>query len=104
MKLTHANLKKAATEYLEAKGYLVCNFYAGGFQDKKGKWFPRKNTKGISDLICCSPKTGHFFALEIKIGKDTCSPEQENFLKNVIACGGMAFIIYSIDDLISWLE
>lgn len=102
-KLTHGDLKKAATQYLEAKGYIVINIYSGGFKNKDGKWFPRKNVIGVSDLICCSPK-GIFMAVEIKIKPDKPRPEQDNFLYNVIENFGMAFVIYSIDDLITMVD
>lgn len=97
VKQNHNNLKSAVVEYLEAKKYLVVNFYAGGGV-KNGKYFPRKNTKGVSDIIALSPE-GIFTALEIKIKPDCLSEAQAYFLAEVNNRGGKAEVIYNINDL-----
>jgi len=94
----HSNLKQAVTQYLELRGFIVCNFFAGGARDRNGKYFPRKNTKGISDILACSPD-GKFVAVELKCGKDILKPEQEMFLQNVNSKNGIGLVIRNIDEI-----
>jgi len=101
--MTHNELKSACMQALEVLGYLPLNFFAGGGINIKGKYFPRKNTKGVSDIVACSP-TGLFIACEIKVGYDKPSEMQQNFLQNVAEKGGYAFIVYDLDEFLKYLE
>lgn len=55
---------------------------------------------GVSDILAVLPPTGCLLAIETKIGKDRLRPEQEGFLKNVEAMGGLTMIVSSYDDFL----
>jgi hypothetical protein len=53
---------------------------------------------GGSDLIGIT-KDGKFLALEIKLPGQQATPAQLNFIKAVVAKGGLAAICYTVDDV-----
>lgn len=57
---------------------------------------------GVSDL--CFVHDGDFFALEIKSAKGRATPEQDQFKADIIAAGGCAWIVNTLDDAITVLE
>ena len=59
--------------------------------------------KGVSDVI--GVFRGRFLAIEVKIGKDRLSDEQEGFLASVIHAGGVSFVAKTLEGfLASWQE
>ena len=56
--------------------------------------------KGISDIIGCLPD-GRFLAIEVKRQGNKPSIEQADFLKRVNMMGGIGFVAYSLDDVMS---
>lgn len=72
-----------------AGGYAWKQSSVGVF-DSKQAIFRASAKKGVSDILACFK--GQLIAVEIKIGKDRLSPEQEGFLMNVSAAGGSTFI------------
>lgn len=57
---------------------------------------------GISDLLVCGE--GKFIAIEVKRPGGRLSPLQEQFLHDIRAAGGLAFVAYSIDDVVRELD
>jgi hypothetical protein len=57
---------------------------------------------GIADLLVCGD--GKFIAIEVKKPGGRLSPLQEQFLHDVRAAGGVAFVAYSIDDVVRELK
>lgn len=57
--------------------------------------------KGISDLIGCHE--GKFIALEVKRPGGKPSPEQMQFIADVQRSGGIAGVVYSVEDVIELL-
>ena len=55
----------------------------------------------MSDVIAIEPKTGRFWGIEIKVGKDRQSFEQQCFETDVKKRGGVYLIVKSLDDLIA---
>lgn len=60
--------------------------------------------KGVADIIGFHKQTAQFIAIEIKIGTDTTSPEQEEFLTQLKTSNGFAFIAHSFDDFLTKYE
>ncbi|RZK11290.1 MAG: hypothetical protein EOO56_29130, partial [Hymenobacter sp.] len=56
-------------------------------------------TLGISDVLAFHKATSRFAAVEVKVGKDTLTPEQAAFLSDVIAAGGFGCECRSIAQL-----
>ena len=74
-------------------------YLAGGFSyrsssvgvfDTKRMHFRAAAKKGVADVIGCFK--GRFIAVEIKIGTDRLSDEQDGFLKNIQHAGGVAIV------------
>ena len=109
-KRTHGELKKAVM--------IACNrlpgvflFPAGSGALHAGGRFIRFGMVGVSDLVgwTMRPSPGGAFrypvftALEIKIGKDTLSPEQRAFLEKVREAGGIGLEVRSVEDAVKAL-
>ena len=56
--------------------------------------------KGVSDILAC--RNGRLIAIEVKIGKDRLSLEQEGFLKNIEHAGGLSVVATSLDSFKEW--
>jgi hypothetical protein len=54
--------------------------------------------KGISDILGCSPD-GKFVAIEVKKPGGKPTPEQWDFIDAVKRNQGIAFVAYSLDDV-----
>jgi len=54
--------------------------------------------KGVSDVLGCFH--GLFIAVEVKIAKDTLSPEQEGFIESINHAGGHAFVVHTFDEFV----
>lgn len=96
----------------EAANYLRAKLFrnnVGAFKDRRGQWIRFGLCKGSSDLIgwrsvVITPemvgKTVAVFAsAEVKLPSTRVTKEQELFIEEVKAAGGIAFIARSIDDL-----
>ena len=59
------------------------------------------HSKGIADIIAVYK--GRFVAIEVKTKTGNLSPEQDEYLKTVARCGGIAFTARSLDDVRSHL-
>lgn len=76
----------------------------GGFRKFSGK-------KGVTDIIGLLPcghmqeglKDGRFLGIEVKAGKNKPTPEQEEFIRCITECGGIAFVARSLADVESML-
>ena len=79
-------------------GCVVFRNNQGSFKDKNGRWvkFGVCNPGG-SDLIGWT-KDGKFLALEVKIEGKRPKPEQVTFVNAVRRAGGVAAIVYSVQD------
>jgi hypothetical protein len=54
--------------------------------------------KGVSDILGCYQ--GRMLAIEVKTDRGRLSDDQQRFIDNVNAAGGLAFVARSIDDVI----
>ena|SRR3990167_57457 len=73
----------------------------GTFDASAGKWRTGAK-KGVSDVLACYK--GRLLAIEVKIGKDKLSNEQQGFLANVEACGGITYVAKYFDDFKFWFD
>lgn len=98
-------LVNQAKAYLTLKGHYVWRNNTGrihsDYVDKKGGLHHRMwqaGVKGSSDLIGVAAD-GRFIAIECKVGRNKATQFQLDFLEAVRSRGGIAVIIYSLDDL-----
>ena len=71
-----------------------------GVFDQKSGGYRTAAKKGVSDILACF--MGRLIAIEIKIGKDRLSPEQEGFILSVNHAGGKAFVVHDFDEFLSY--
>lgn len=68
--------------------------------DKQKGLFRTAPKKGVADILACYK--GRLIAVEVKIGKDRLSPEQEGFLKNIEHYGGSSCVARTLEDFEDW--
>jgi len=98
IKETEAGLQKAALEYLNfQKDCFAIRINTQGvpLHDREG--FRPSPMRGVSDLIVCI--RGHFLAIELKVGRNKLSDDQQIFLENVGRTGGVAAECRSLEDI-----
>jgi len=104
--MTEQMLVNEIKSYLNSQGHFVWRNNSGvtrsSYTDKRGvrserMW--RSGFKGISDIVGIS-KDGRFIAIECKVGKNTATMFQEQFLHEVKSRGGIAAVVYNLDELI----
>jgi hypothetical protein len=58
---------------------------------------------GLPDITGCL-KDGKAFWIEVKTDRGHLSPQQERFIENIKAAGGIAFVARNLDDVIEHLN
>lgn len=98
---THTSLRNAIVQLLSAHGVFCWANETTGIWDAKRKAFRtnRKRLKGIADILGIL-RDGRLLAIEVKVGKDTLSEEQQFFLNRIGGNNGVAFVAWSLDDVI----
>jgi hypothetical protein len=93
-------LTKAVIQLLQLRGWHAWRQNNGAVYDASfGGYRKGSATLGISDVLAFHKATARFGAVEIKIGKDTLTPEQTEFLADVIAAGGFGCEGRSLDQV-----
>lgn len=93
-------IQKQIMDYLELKGWVVVKINNVGIRKVDGSFIPPRQ-KGISDLICCNPKTGQFTAIEVKRPDGRLTDYQSLFLDQVKGANGKSLIAYSLEEVLS---
>lgn len=96
------DIQKAIIGYLLMKGHFVWRNNTGGrpWTDSRGsKRIMMFGKKGSSDIIGCL-RDGRFLAIEVKRPGEVPRPDQLEFLAEINSRGGLAFIAYSIEDVL----
>lgn len=79
----------------DCKAFKVYNGATKGVKKKGGV---RKRPNGIPDILGVYKGTG--FCIEVKAGKNKPSVDQEEFMADYLACGGVAFWTNNLDHCI----
>ena len=100
MKRTHTQLRDAIVAWLNAVGIFAWANETIGIWDPKRQAYRtnKKRLKGVADILGVL-SDGRFLAVEVKVGKDRCSEEQQYFLQRVQRQGGIAIVARSIEDV-----
>ena len=101
-KIKEQDLKKLVVEYLNRQGHYVWPTNAGMafFYDKNGRRSVfRSGFKGLADVVGMI-NGGKFLAIELKVGYNKPSDDQKAFLWKVNEMGGVAFVAYSLEEVI----
>lgn len=97
-------IQKQILDYLRIRKFVCFKHHSTGSTVRNGEVvFLAYGQKGISDIICCSPK-GNFVAIEVKKPGNKPSPEQLDFIERVKATGAIAFVAYSVQDVLDVFE
>lgn len=101
-------IQESILHYLSLKGIFAWpNKTQGTYDSKIGKF--RKPTsrfwkKGVLDILGITP-SGRFFSIEVKRPKTgVVSAEQRDFIAQISARGGIAFVATSIEDVEKRIE
>lgn len=91
--------------YLKIKGIFCWNAKTQGtFDPRRGTFRKLSNLKkGVSDILGILP-SGRLLAIEVKRPGGRVSPEQKDFIKNINDNNGLAFVAYSLEDVIEKLK
>lgn len=94
-------------EYLRAKGIYCWRNNSVGVWDPVKRVYRKNNSKlkinGVSDILGIW-SDGRFFACECKRGRNQPSDDQTAFLEAIEKHGGIAMVVWSVDDLIYLVE
>lgn len=101
--MTEDEVKKGVQSLLDAYGLGDQIWRNNSGAVKMGKHYVRFGKVGSSDFIGFD-KSGRFIGIECKKTKGKSTPEQIAFADNVRKCGGVALVVYSIDDAIAGLK
>jgi hypothetical protein len=102
--MKESDIQKQILDLLKLKRYVVFKHRNVGIMKPNGSYIPLAfGEKGISDIIGCSPE-GVFTAIEVKQPGKKPSPDQVEFIKNVIRNKGVAFVATSLDDVLGQLQ
>ena len=90
MKQTEAEITRAIRGCLKSLGVFHWKNFGGPMSQK-----------GVSDIL--GLWKGKLLAIEVKVPKRKATPDQQLFIDRVNREGGLAFVAYSIDDVIKQL-
>lgn len=90
-------------QYLQARKIFCWKEHSGGVPMDGGKFFMPIGLKGKADILGILPG-GRFLAIEVKRRSGVLSQDQKYFLDRVSQEGGVAFVAYSLDDVIEKLK
>jgi prolyl-tRNA synthetase len=93
-------LTKSAIHYFSAKGFECWRNNNAAVWDKKNNCY-RSNSakKGVPDIIGYHKQTGVALWVEVKVGKDKLSTEQQQFLNDATKANCFVQVIRTIHDL-----
>ncbi len=97
------DLQNAIIQYLNLHGHFVWRNNTGAFvlESAGKKRFMRAGIKGSPDIIGIA-KDGRFIGIECKSKGRKSTLEQEVFLEQIRARGGIGIVAYSLKDACFW--
>lgn len=101
---TEQEIQKSFLDYLRLKGCIAFKHHSTASTVRGGKAvFFKYGDRGISDIIGCT-KTGRFLAIEVKRKGGKASVDQVDFIRRVIAQGGIGIITDDLNDVMAEFE
>lgn len=91
-------------DFVYRKGGYAWRASSTGIFDGKQQAYRTAPKKGVADVLAVVPPTGRMIAIEVKIGKDRLSPEQEGFLKNIAFTGGLSVVVKDFEEFKEWWD
>ena len=81
------DLKRDVTRWLSLQG---CWIFEQGMHRKTG------GRCGTPDILACTPPTGRFLAIELKVAGRRLEPAQATEIERIRAAGGVAIVAHSL--------
>ena len=96
----HAREVSAIRKYVQILGGVANVTHQGPGPRKRGGGRGAWATPGIPDLyVQPPPGLGPPFWVEVKVGRDTLSEAQRDFIEREVACGGAPVIVGGLNDV-----
>lgn len=102
--IKESDIQKQILHYLNVSGHFAYRNNSGAFilaEPGKKRRFFRSGKKGSADIIGIQKETGKMIAIEVKKSGAHPSEEQYEFLAEVQSRNGIAFVAFSLDDVIN---
>lgn len=91
---------KACLELLALKKIMAWRNNQGAIPNGRGGFRKFVGRKGVSDILAIAPDgSGRFLGIECKTATGKLDPEQKEFMDEVRAHGGLAFVVRSVGEL-----
>lgn len=103
IRLSESDVQRQIMDYVRIRHFAWRNNTGGRpWTDNRGsnRLF-RFGKVGSGDIFLIARPTGRFVSIEVKRRGAKATPEQEDFIRRVEEAGGMAFVAYSLEDVIS---
>ena len=101
------NFQKSVARYLDAKGVLWFHCPNGGHRNvaEAAKLKAMGVKAGVPDVLIFQPQKGyHGFAIELKVGKNTCTENQKEMQRHLIDHNWKVIVSYSLDHAIAEID
>src|SRR3990167_10690517 len=95
-----AELTNQIIDFVYRKGGYSWRASSVGIYDQQKRAYRTAAKKGVADILICFK--GQLIAVEVKIGKDHLSLEQQGFLENIRAAGGEYFVASNFSEFSEW--
>lgn len=98
--LLEKHIENQILGWLKMRGILSFKIKSMGTFDPTKRVFRKPSPwyrKGVSDIL--GIYNGKFLAIEVKSDTGRLSLEQQSFQRDIITCGGIAFVARSIEDV-----
>lgn len=94
------SLTQQIIQYITLRGGLAWRNNTGAY--KSDTRFIKYGKVGSGDVLAVY--RGKFMTIEIKVGLDKLSPDQESWMERVESCEGVAVVAHTLEDVIAALE
>lgn len=98
--LSHNDVRNQIAIFLSDRGFLTMFNNALVGRALTDDRILKANGDGRSDLQAIEPGNGRYWAIEVKIGKDTLKRKQKIFREQVEKRGGVFIEAHSLEDII----
>ena len=101
------NFQKSVARYLDSKGVLWFHCPNGGHRNvaEAAKLKAMGVKSGVPDVLIFQPRKGyHGFAIELKVGKNTCTDNQKEMQRHLMAHNWKVIVSYSLDHAIAEID
>lgn len=100
-KASEKETQKAILQYLELRHFCFRNNTGASVSEYNGKRrFFRYGKVGSGDILGIQRPGGRFFSIEVKAQGKKPTPAQLEFMGQVNGSGGLAFVAYSVEDVL----